>query len=262
LAQARAVWSEAVAAGQEPELNRYLLAGHGAAGGHGDQPAPAQSPADYVRALFDPYAEGFEAHLVDTLQYRGHSAVVNAALDAAAARRERHTTAHLFQHVLDLGCGTGLCGRLLRQHAGHIEGIDLSPTMVDAARASGAYDSVLQGDIVSLLQQAPRQADLVLAADVFIYIGALEPVFDALRSAVAPGAILAFSVETFTPDEHQAHPAGWCLRPSLRYAHAENYLAALCQQQGWHWLGSQPFALRLEQGQPLAGAVVVMQVPG
>jgi predicted TPR repeat methyltransferase len=259
LAQARAVWSDAVAAGLEPELNRYLLAGHG---GHGGLPAPGQSPADYVRALFDPYAEGFEAHLVDTLQYRGHSAVVNAALDAAAGRRERDTSLPLFAHVLDLGCGTGLCGRLLRQHAQHIEGIDLSPTMVDAVRGSGVYDSVLQGDIVNLLQQTPRQSDLVLAADVFIYIGALEPVFDALRGAVSPGAILSFSVETFTPDEHQAHPAGWCLRPTLRYAHAEAYLTALCRQQGWLWLGSQPVALRLEQGQPLAGAVVVMQVPG
>ncbi|MFN9448214.1 MAG: methyltransferase [Rubrivivax sp.] len=252
-AQARAVWSDAVAAGLEPELNRYLLAGHG---GDGNHPTPGQSPVDYVRALFDPYAEGFEQHLVQTLQYQGHTAVVDAALAAAQAN------APPLDHVLDLGCGTGLCGRALRRHARYIEGIDLSPTMVDAARASGAYDAVRQGDIVKLLQQTARQADLVVAADVFIYIGALEPVFDALRQAVAPGALVAFSVETFTAEEHAAHPAGWCLRPSLRYAHAEAYLAALCRHQGWQWRAWQPVALRLEQGQPLAGAVVVMQVPG
>jgi predicted TPR repeat methyltransferase len=168
------------------------------------------------------------------------------------------------ERVLDLGCGTGLCGRALRQHlaVGHLEGIDLSATMARAAQDSGAYDAVTTGDMVQTLRSSPRRVDLVLAADVFIYLGDLQPVFEALRGVLVPGGWLCFSVETMSDAETTAHPEGWCLRPSLRYAQSPAYLKQLCQHNGWRWAGWRPFDLRLDQGQALAGAVAWMQVPG
>jgi predicted TPR repeat methyltransferase len=245
---ARAVWSDAVQRGVEPELNAYLLAGSGTG------EAPGRSPDAYVRALFDPYAEGFDEHLVQTLRYRGHEAVVDAA------RAHRPGTVAAFAHVLDLGCGTGLCGRRIRPHAARVEGIDLSPTMVAAARASGAYDEVHAGELVEVLSRTRREADLVLAADVFIYVGALEALFAVLAPQLRPGALLSFTVETPTADETARHATGWCLRPSLRYAHSADYLRALCARQGWEWLDWQPLVLREEQRQPVHGAVAVLRV--
>lgn len=255
--EAGAVWSEALTAGVEPELNRYLLAGLGA--GPASQTrstaaTPTQSPQAYVRALFDPYADGFEAHLVGALQYRGHEAVVDAALGAARAGGVAG-----FESVVDLGCGTGLCGRLLRPHAKRIEGIDLSPTMVATARASGAYEVVRQADAVEALRTGTQAFDLVVAADVLIYIGALEALFSALAARVMPGAWLSLSVETMGAEEQARHPEGWCLRASLRYAHTQAYLRELCRAQGWHWLAWQPFALRQEQGQRIEGAVALVR---
>lgn len=250
LPEAQEVWADAVQRGVEPELNGYLLAGSGAA------EAPPVSPSAYVRALFDPYAADFDAHLVDTLRYQGHEAVVEAAL----VHRTAGAGTPPYTLVLDLGCGTGLCGRRVRAHAARVEGIDLSPTMVAAAQASGAYDAVHQGDLTAVLGRLTLAADLVLCADVFIYIGALDSVFEALGPRLRPGALLAFSVETPDADEPARHPAGWCLRPSLRYAHDRGYLQTLCARQGWTWVDWRPFVLREDQRRPVPGAVAVMRV--
>ena len=83
--------------------------------------------------------------------------------------------------------------------------------------------------------------------------------FDALRGVLVPGGWLCFSVEPLSDAEAAAHPEGWCLRPSLRYAQSPAYLQRLCAGNGWRWGGWQAFDLRLEQGRPLAGAVVWMQ---
>ena len=212
-----------------------------------------------MRALFGPYAAGFDEHLVENLKYRGHEAVVDAALAARPASAD--ASAPRFDQVLDLGCGTGLCGRRLQGHARHIEGIDLSPSMLQAARASGAYDTLTLGEVVESLHASPRRLDLVLAADVFIYIGSLDELFSALSAQLQAGALVAFSVETMSPEELTAdvNGTGWCLRRSLRYAHSQAYLEGLCAANGWKWLAWQALVLREEERQAIEGAAVVMQ---
>src|SRR3954449_6213316 len=51
--------------------------------------------------------------------------------------------------VLDVGCGTGLVGRALRERgfAGRILGLDLSRASLDIARQSGTYDSLETADL-------------------------------------------------------------------------------------------------------------------
>ena len=212
-----------------------------------DGPVPAAAPLAYVRGLFDPYAAGFEQHLVDELHYCGHEAVVNAA-----------ATWHRGPAVLalDLGCGSGLCGALLRTRAGRVEGVDLSPTMVAQARAEGSYDAVFEADIVQHLRargERGEHADLIVAADVFIYIGDLAPVFAAVARVLAGGGVFAFTVER----EEGAAP--YVLRRSLRYAHSEAGLRALAAAHGFMVRQARALVLREEQRQPVAGLVLVLQ---
>lgn len=209
-----------------------------------DGPVPAAAPSSYVRSLFDAYAEGFEQHLVDELRYCGHEAVVNAAATWHSGPAAL---------ALDLGCGSGLCGDLLRLRAQRVEGVDLSPTMVAQARANGSYDAVFEADLVQHLQSRSDRADVVVAADVFIYIGDLAPVFAAVARVLAPGGVFAFTVE------HDEGIAPYVLRRSLRYAHSETGLRALASAHGFVVRQARPLVLREEQRQPVAGLVLVLQ---
>ncbi len=237
-AQAIASYQRALQLGADPELHRYYLAALS------PQQPVVNAPAAYVEKLFDQYAHDFEAHLVGQLGYQGHSMLLQQ-LPADPASR--------FEQVWDLGCGTGLCGPLIRPRADHLRGVDLSSAMVGKAQTLGVYDSLHAQDLVTFLQQATTMADLVLAADVFIYVGWLDAVFEALSSRVRPGAWLAFTVEEADPGfEVQLHS-------SLRYSHALPYLQKLAAEHGWRWAKVHRAPLRLDQAKTLMGAYVYLQ---
>ncbi len=217
LDEAAECFRQALAHGADAELNGYYLAAVGAQDSLVGSPATA--PRQYVQALFDDYAGQFDAHLVGVLKYQAHEVLVRhlATLDRAP-----------FRSALDLGCGTGLCGPLVKPMAARLAGVDLSAAMLDKARALGLYDELAQADIVEHLRSTDQRHDLVLAADVFIYVGDLAPVFDALARVIEPGAVFCFSAE-------RASPActGFELLASLRYAHSEGYLRGLAVQHGY-----------------------------
>jgi predicted TPR repeat methyltransferase len=224
--------------GADPELHRYYLAALS------PQQPMVNAPAAYVEKLFDQYADDFEAHLVGQLGYQGHTVLLQHLPADPAAR---------FERVWDLGCGTGLCGSLIRPRADHLSGVDLSSAMVAKAQALGVYDSLHALELVDFLKQGAEPADLVLAADVFIYVGRLEAVFEALSPRVRPGGWLAFTVEEADPG------LAVQLHSTLRYAHALTYLQGLATQHGWQWARVQRAPLRLDQAQPLMGAYVYLQ---
>lgn len=234
LDEAADCFREALACGGDSELNRWFLA---AVEGRAD----AQAPPRYVQALFDGYADGFERHLVEQLGYR-----VPIALAALLPGRR-------FVAALDLGCGTGLCAQALQGRVDAIDGIDLAPRMVDAARARGLYRRVDAAAIVPWLQAADAGYELVIAADVFIYIGDLAPVFAGVRRVLAPGGLFAFSVE--------AAAVGVELGAQLRYRHGEDHLRRLAAEQGFEWLACEPAVLRHEQQQPISGLLAVLRGP-
>ena len=235
---AAAAFQRAIYAGADGAMNGWFLAA--LRGGDG---APPVAPAGYVQALFDDYAEDFESHLLGALRYRGHLAVAEAAAALRPGGRWRS--------VLDLGCGTGLVGAALRAQADMLTGVDLSGTMVERARRRGVYDTLAQADVAGHLQASAARHDLVVAADVFIYIGDLDAVFAGVRRVLEPGGGFVFSVEAGTGD-------GFVLRPSLRYAHGEAYLRRLAAQHGFAVRSVAPLALREEQRVPVEGLVVAL----
>ena len=241
--QAQAVHEQALQNGVDEELNRYLLAGlRGEA-------APPASPVAYVRGLFDPYAEDFEPHLVHTLRYQGHEAVVQAAQRASPGRS--------WAAVLDLGCGSGLCGRLVRPTAQRVSGVDLSPTMIAVAQRTGCYDTLHEADVVQHLQHTEDRFDLLLAADLFIYLGDLDAVMAGARRVLRHDGLFCLTIETLSADEPA--PKGYHLRPSLRYAHDAARLSTLALGHGLQTVEQRPVVLREDQRQPVHGAVIALR---
>jgi predicted TPR repeat methyltransferase len=222
-------YRSAIEHGADAELNRYYLA----ALNSGDM--PRQAPRPYVQALFDGYAEDFETHLTGALNYR--------APDVLVARLQGRR----FHRALDLGCGTGLCGIAARQVSDEIDGIDVSANMVARAEARGVYRQVIHGDLAQWLAGTTERYDLVLAADVFIYVGALEQVFSGVSRVLNRGGVFAFSVE-LADEGHDLQ-----LRASLRYAHSRGYIHQLADQHGFEILDTAEHPIRDDQRTPIAG---------
>lgn len=243
--EARASLRRAIAAGGDVEVHRYALAALEGVD------VPGASPEAYVRGLFDAYADDFDRHLVEGLRYRAHETVLQALSEELSPGRLPLGSA------LDLGCGTGLCGPGLARMARRVAGVDLSPTMLARATERGCYAELAQQDIAEHLEGTPERHDLVVATDVFIYVGALERVFAGLARVMQPGALFGFSVER--ADERTLGDSGFELRRSLRYAHGEGYLRRLAAAHGMTVCRVEPTTLRVEQGVPIEGLVVVMR---
>lgn len=230
-AEAVAAFERAIALGGDVEINTYLLASVA------QRDAPAAAPRSYVQSLFDGYADDFDKHLVEVLHYQAHTVLVEN-LPHATGR---------YSSVLDMGCGTGLSAPLLRPIAGYLEGVDLSAKMVERSRASGLYDAVFEAELVDHLGATTRTYDLLLATDVFIYIGDLAPAFAGVRRVIEADGVFCFSVEQADND------IDFTLQARLTYAHSERYLRKLAQQHGFEVLDISSRPVREDQRVPVMG---------
>ena len=215
----------------------------------GALPADQAIGAGYVRALFDDYAGTFDKHLVRNLVYRGPELLHAAVRRARAAYGQKLWC----ERVLDLGCGTGLVAQAFAGASAAIEGVDLSPRMLAVARKTRLYDALHEGELLGFLgSRADRSADLVVAADVFVYLAALVEVFGHVHRVLVPGGLFAFTV--------QAHEGkGVILGADSRYAHGEPYLRGLAAQTGFSIALFQAVSTRLDRGVAVPGFLLVLE---
>lgn len=203
---------------------------------------PKAAPRAYVETLFDDYAHSFDASLLSDLDYR--------APRLMAELLRKTTDAGGLGRVLDLGCGTGLSGQVLRDQCQHLTGVDLSQKMLDQARAKAIYDALEQADLIGYLSAAPLAFDTVVALDVLIYLGDLEPVFHHLATRAPRPLRLAFTTEDLAEGT-----ADYRLLPSGRYAHRRTYIEALAHSHGFAPTHIDTAPLRMESGTYLTGGV-------
>jgi predicted TPR repeat methyltransferase len=218
------------------ELAGHLLAALGGAD------APERASDGYVRGTFDRFAADFDRTL-ERLRYdapRLCAGALAAQLGAPAGALR----------VLDAGCGTGLCAPLLRPWAARLEGVDLSPGMLERARTRGGYDALHEGELTAFLAGTPGAWDAVVSADTFCYLGALEAPLAAAFGALAPGGVLVFTVE------HEESPGRFRLQEHGRYAHADGYVRAALAGSGFVDATLEPVTLRLEGRVAVRGLLV------
>jgi predicted TPR repeat methyltransferase len=206
--------------------------------------SPAAAPRAYVETLFDQYAARFDKHLVGALAYRGP--------DVLAERIEHAAPGRIFSHILDLGCGSGLMGAAIRGKARRMTGVDLSPAMIEQAKGKRIYDRLATAELLDFLNSEPEaSADLVVAADVFVYIGDLAPVLAAISRVLEPGGLLAFTAQQWSGESFQ-------LGEDLRFSHGEPYLRARAAKTGFAIVELKPATTRKDRGADVPGWVAIL----
>ncbi|MCA1909404.1 MAG: tetratricopeptide repeat protein [Magnetospirillum sp.] len=207
--------------------------------------APQRAPQAYVRQLFDDYADRFDSALVGALDYRGPSLLADA-LDRTLDRK--HDLA-----VLDAGCGTGLAASILRPLAATLDGMDLSPAMVAKARQRQVYDSLHEAELEQYLNRHPESYDLIVAADVMVYLGSLSGPLAAARTALRDGGTLAFTLERTEDSE------SYMLGAKHRYAHARGYVVQQAEHAGFNVVLLEDAVTRKDGGEDVPGLLVVLR---
>jgi predicted TPR repeat methyltransferase len=192
---------------------------------------------------FDSFAESFDAKLIGVLGYDVPEKICSAVREVTPAN-------HKYEAV-DVGCGTGLCAPLLRPFSEQLIGVDLSPKMLEQAAKRGVYDQLRCEEITAFLNHSPAHFDLVVAADVLIYIGDVMPIFAAAAAAIRAGGLFAFSTETWTGERYR-------LRPSGRFSHSPQYIRALAGPAFVEYVCLET-TIRLEAGTPVLGTLFVFQ---
>ena len=168
--------------------------------------APDRAPEGYVAALFDGYAPHFEAALLG-LGYRVPGLIrraVERLLPAVAAGGAP------LGPVLDLGCGTGLAGVALSDLLhGPLTGVDLSRRMLEQAAAKGIYARLRQADLAAVLREAGEAYALIIAADVFCYLGDLRRPWRSAGSAWRRAACCCSAWNAARHATRRGRDGGW-----------------------------------------------------
>jgi predicted TPR repeat methyltransferase len=208
-------------------------------------------PPAYVRAVFDQYAPKFETALVDDLGYRGPALLFKAVLSTRAALRKPA----FFKRAIDLGCGTGLAAAAFAQGVDEFIGIDLSPRMIEKARASGLYAGLeVTGMLEGLRARPDASADLILAADAMVYVADLVPLLHEAARVLTAGGLVAFTTETHAGE-------GVILGEGLRYAHGAFYAQTAIETAGLTLSRLEHLSARNEDNAPVPGLVAVAAKP-
>ncbi|MEW6313891.1 MAG: tetratricopeptide repeat protein [Pseudomonadota bacterium] len=206
-----------------------------------------RASAEYVKVVFDEFAGRFEQDLQQGLGY-----------DVPAQLRrllEKNLPQARFDALLDIGCGTGLCGVAMRDVVGHLTGVDLSAKMLAQAQQKHIYHSLVEADVETYLQDCAADAfDVVVSADVFIYIGKLEHSFAHIARVLRAGGVFVYSAES-------TDAADYVLGATGRYRHHADYLRRLARQHGLHELDFSPTTIRSEFGKPVPGYIVLLRKP-
>ncbi len=207
--------------------------------------AAQRSDAGYVRHLFDQFSADYDKRMLVDLRYSAPQVLADLFNMVMPGRDDLA--------VLDLGCGTGLAGQVFQPVAARLDGIDLSPAMIDKARARGVYDHLAVADLETALAAPEPKYDLILAADTLVYLGDLAAVFAAARSKLSPDGYFLFTVEKAE--------AGFELGPKRRWRHGEGYLRGLAAQNGLSVAGFVAAVPRHEANRPVDGFAVALALP-
>lgn len=205
--------------------------------------AAPRSDAGYVRHLFDQFSADYDARMIGQLSYAGPQVLLDLASMVMPGREQLS--------ILDLGCGTGLAGIVFKPLAARLDGIDLSPAMIEKARMRNIYDRLQVADLETALAEPGPSYDLILAADTLVYLGDLTAVFENVRARLAPDGYFLFTTEAKAGE-------GFELGPKRRWRHSDAYLRATAQSAGLSVAGLVAATPRQEANQPVEGFAVAL----
>jgi predicted TPR repeat methyltransferase len=232
-------------------------------------PDAERAPAEYLKAVFDGYADRFEQHLIG-LGYRIPGLIRGALIEHLSLDPAADGESRRIGPVLDLGCGTGFMGVVLSDlPLGPLAGVDISAGMLRQAAAKNLYDTLHEADLEAFLAGTTHDSAVLIAADVLIYFGALEKVLSLAHAALRPHGLFLFSVEEMSPDfvapdsvaraDDCIAARGWRLHRQGRYCHTREYLQNAAAEAGFAVLELRRETVRHEATAPVPGLFAVLE---
>jgi predicted TPR repeat methyltransferase len=208
-------------------------------------PAPARAPEEYVKEEFNLFSLSYD-RVLQELNYAVPRLVGEEMARVFPAERQLQ--------ILDGGCGTGLCGRVLRPYARSLVGVDLSEGMLRQAYYRGVYDELVKAQLTEWLEGQWERFEVMVFADVLIYFGELRSIFEAAAAALKRNGMIIFSAEAPANSGNAFH-----LKATGRYGHGESYLRETLAQSGFIVCSLTPHIIRNEAREAVRGFVVRAQ---
>jgi predicted TPR repeat methyltransferase len=210
---------------------------------------PMRASDACIEYLFDSFAQTFDEKL-RSLHYQAPEMVLSIL-------KGRLGPPDHSLDIADAGCGTGLCGALLKPYARHLAGIDLSARMLERARARGVYDELAKTEIGSYFEDHPGCFDVITATDTLVYFGALRGILAAMTAALKVDGKFSFTLERTEAQSEQ----GYVLEAHGRYSHTRSYVTdelARLQMS----VDIKDVELRMEAGRPVKGLLILATYRG
>ena len=213
-----------------------------------DEPPPPRVPDEALQQMYAEFSRTFETNLCKELGYKGPEQV-RELLDPLLGDRGNLA-------VLDLGCGTGLAGVQFKPRASRLVGVDISPEMIELARARNLYDRLDVAEITDWLERSSERFEgrfeLVLCCDCLIYFGDLRQVLLPAAALLCPKSLFAFTLERGDRYPHRLSDTG-------RYTHHIDHVREVAAEAKLNVVRLEEQFLRTEYGSPVTGLFVVLE---
>ncbi|MEP7706715.1 tetratricopeptide repeat protein [Paraglaciecola sp. 25GB23A] len=206
---------------------------------------PHRASSGYIKETFDNFASSFDSKL-EHLEYKAPQ-LITEAIDSHI------TEVNGTLNILDAGCGTGLCGPLLKPLARTLYGVDLSPKMLNLAKERRCYDDLVCEDLVTYINRHTDKFDIIVSADTLIYFGELKDVLNAVARALKPDGLFVFSLEKLTDE---LTPLEYKLEVHGRYTHTQSYIEKNIKEANLILVSLEQAVLRKELEKQVNGWIV------
>lgn len=224
-----------------------------------NEDAAHQAPTQYVKDLFDQYADHYDHHVKEKLHYQAPFQLRNAIGKKFGEKLKAG-------RLLDLGCGTGLSGVYMRDLATDLVGIDISAKMIEKAQTLGAYDELHTIEILEYLKEAPSNPfNFIIASDVFVYCGDLAPIFAGVVKHLVWGGVFAFTTESLEMENLNVESTqtkilkNFKLQKTGRFAHSMDYILQLAKQHALQMEWEEKVVLRKNNEIDILGRLYILK---
>jgi len=210
-----------------------------------DQP-PARASDRAIQHIYRNFAASYESRMCEDLKYAGPERMQEAIKTIIGDRSGLN--------LLDLGCGSGLMGANTKWRAAELTGVDLSPEMIELARARNIYDRLEVAEITQWLNQSETLYDLIVSSDCLIYFGALDKIVESAAKRLKPGGLFAFSME-------RGNRFPFHLTDTGRYTHHPDHVRDAAARNGLAVGALNEAFLRMEYGEEVMGLYAALHKP-
>ena len=202
------------------------------------------SAREYVEGLFDSFASDFDDSL-SQIDYKAPFYIGDKIKDIYIKTTDNKLA------ILDAGCGTGLCGKYIKNTLknAHLIGVDLSSNMLKEAKKKSYYDNLIHQDLLEYLDNNKNHFDLITSADVLTYFGGLEELIKSFYESIKSGYLL------LTITKNNTNNNDFYLHPSGRFRHSQKYLDNLLKEHGFTDIRSEEVILRYEADEEVVGFI-------